>query len=127
MEIENIIHFFFKMTNTVKLYHWSTLKYPRHIASDQLVTGILPLIDQFVEVYIGRYSTRPRPRPPNPNNSIKIKIDSYNDADIIGAIENYILFLERRIPEYTTDTELLNIRDEMLSILNKTLYLFTFE
>jgi hypothetical protein len=42
-------------------------------------------------------------------------------------IQQYILFLKKEVPKQLKqhDTDLLNIRDELLSSLNKTLYLFT--
>ena len=34
--IENIVIMFLRMLNTVKLYHWKTISYPQHKATDEL-------------------------------------------------------------------------------------------
>ena len=55
MGCESIIKVFFHMKNTIKLYHWQTSSYPRHKATCDLLATVLPLIDTFVETYMGRY------------------------------------------------------------------------
>jgi hypothetical protein len=43
------------LRDQIKLYHWETLSFPRHKATDELVTNLDANIDKFVEVYIGKY------------------------------------------------------------------------
>lgn len=122
MNIENVIKFFFHMSTTIKTYHWQTTKYARHVASDSLHSTLLELIDQFVEVYIGRYR---RPT----YTGFRLNVQVLNDENIVGTLQRYIDFLKTDVPSIldANDTDLMNIRDEMLSALNKTLYLFTLE
>lgn len=109
------------MSLTIKLYHWQTTVYARHKASDDLFNELQSLIDTFVEVYIGKYKR------PQFNEKISITFQELSDDDIIKTLNRYISFLIKDLPEQlqTQDTELLNIRDEMLQLFNKTLYLFT--
>jgi hypothetical protein len=44
--------------NIMKVFHWRTTSYPRHVASDAFVTQFDTLVDRFMEVYIGRYGRR---------------------------------------------------------------------
>ena len=43
------------MREQIKIYNWQTLSYPRHVATNDLVTKLDASIDQFVEVYISKY------------------------------------------------------------------------
>ena len=123
MGSENIIIVFFHMLNTIKLYHWQTINYARHKATDSLHSELSALIDTFIEVYIGRYKR------PSDNNTIKINIEELSDDSATNAINEYINYLKNDLPKYlkSSDTDLLNIRDEMLQNLNQTLYLFTLQ
>ena len=53
------IHFFLQLRNEIKLHHWQTHIYARHIATDNVLKSLEKLIDSFVEIYIGKYG-RPR-------------------------------------------------------------------
>jgi hypothetical protein len=121
MGCEEIIKVFFHMQNNIKLYHWQTKFYPRHKASDDLLGNISDLIDKFIEVYIGRYKR------PSFKKNFKIVVSELDDDAAEYLIESYINFMKDEIPKYLddNDTDLYNIRDEILSELNKTLYLFT--
>ena len=116
---ESIIQVFFHMTSNIKLYHWNTMQYSRHKASDELHSALSSLIDTFVETYIGEYK--------RPQFSFNIKVKLINDNSICELLREYIQFLKFELPKQLdkSDTHLLNIRDELLTELNKTLYLFT--
>jgi hypothetical protein len=121
MGCETIIQVFFSMLLNIKLYHWETMMFSRHKASDELHSSLSDLIDKFIEVYIGRY-TRPKFK-----SSFDIKVKQLNDSNIVEVLHEYIKFLKHDISKYIkdSDTDLLNIRDEILGEFNKTLYLFT--
>ena len=51
-----IIQFFFTMRDQIKLYHWSTVSYARHKATDEVIERLDKNIDRFTEVFIGKYS-----------------------------------------------------------------------
>lgn len=124
MGCEDIIEMFFHMQLNIKLYHWQTTSYARHKATDSLLGDLSELIDQFIEVYIGRYKR------PDFKGGFTIPVEELSDDNITDLIKNYINAMKTRIPKYLkkeSDTDLLNIRDEILSLLNKTLYLFTLE
>jgi len=118
---DELIKVFFHMTLNIKLYHWQTTSYSRHKATDELFGNLIELIDKFVEVYIGRYER------PQFNDKTPINIQRLSDEQAVKMINNYIKFLKTDIHKYinTSDTDLLNIRDEILQHFNRTLYLFT--
>jgi hypothetical protein len=121
MGCEEIIKVFFHMQNNIKLYHWQTESFARHKASDELLGNISDLIDQFIEVYIGRYDR------PKFKNNFKILVTELDNDGAEYLIQSYINFMKNELPKYLedNDTDLYNIRDELLGNLNKTLYLFT--
>lgn len=123
MGCEGIIEGFFNMQHSIKLYHWQTQLYARHVAMDALLQGLHPLIDQFVEVYIGRYKR------PTFGGSIKLYISEMGDDAVVELLKDYVKFLKIQVPKElkSSDTDLLNIRDEMVALLNRTLYLFTLQ
>lgn len=115
-DINIIVKFFFTLQLTNKLYHWTTESFARHKATDDFNTDILELTDKFVEVYIGIYNVKP-----NFSKIILFK-ELINDNDIVKIYSQFVTFLQNL--DYLKNTDLLNIRDELLASLNKTLYLF---
>ena len=100
------------------------MSFPRHKATDELVTKLDTNIDQFVEVYIGRYG---RPRLSGATSTIRLRNHSDKEASALlrEAIQWMTIDLTRKLKR--TDTDLLNIRDTIVADLNQTLYLFTFQ
>ena len=122
MGCEDIIEVFFHMQLNIKLYHWQTRSYARHKATDELLGNLSSLIDEFIEVYMGRYKR------PDFGGGISVEVVELSDEMAKKLIEQYISTMKTKVPKYLkkeSDTDLLNIRDEILSNMNKTLYLFT--
>lgn len=121
MGCEKLIKVFFNILLNIKLYHWETTSYARHKASCELHTNLSEQIDKFIEVYIGRYKR------PQFDDSFDINVEQLHDDNVKHILENYKSILKHELPKYlkSSDTDLLNIRDDMLAEFNKTLYLFT--
>jgi len=119
---EIALHMMF-FRDQLKIYHWQTKSYSRHIASDSLVDNISEKMDTFIEVIQGSRGKRLS----IPNNRQNLK--NFTDANIIRLLKDFREWLIIGIIQYLndTDTELLNIRDEILADVNKCLYLFTLE
>lgn len=111
------------LRNQVKLYHWQTMSFPRHKATDELVTKLDTNIDQFVEVYIGKYG---RPKLSGKTSSIHLR--NHSDKEAVSLLREAIAWLTTDLNKYLKkgDTDLFNIRDTIVADLNQTLYLFTF-
>lgn len=106
----------------LQLYHWQTTSYARHQAVGELYENISDKIDEFVEVLISKV------RRPNINEKNQLVIYNMNAKTIIFYLRNYIQYfvlLEKSIPQLAGWTDLLNIRDDILSEINRTLYRFT--
>lgn len=119
-----IVQTFLEMLNTVKLYHWKTHSYAQHKATDELYAKLNENIDSFVEILLGKDESRVK----MVEKRIKL-IDSSNTNDFKSCMYEYREFLID-ISKYFNakrDTDLLNVRDEILGNLNQFLYLMTFD
>ena len=118
------INFFFSMREQIKVYHWQTNQFARHKATDDVLAALDGSIDTYVEVYMGKYG---RPKITASTNTVKIQ----NMADKTAAkfIKACIAYLEGPLVKRLkpADTDLINVRDEMLAELNKLLYLYTLD
>ena len=116
---------FLEILNTIKLYHWKTYNYATHKATDELYSKLGELVDQFIEVLMGKYETRIhldgiktlRLRDMKSHNEFKQAIHEYKE---------YLVALDKNSAlQSMSNTDLYNIRDEMLGNLNQFLYLYT--
>jgi hypothetical protein len=117
------VYEFFYFLNNLKVYHWATGSYARHKASDDCFSKIQALMDQFVETYIGKYGRQQILHFKAKHSSIPVRVIS--DADAKNLLKHLILYLKDLQLDSVQDSDLVNIRDEMVSSLNQTMYLFT--
>lgn len=112
------------LRNQVKIYHWETMQFSRHKSTDKLVDSLDESIDKFMEVYFGKYG-----RLNLTSKTGTIRLRNYTDDEGPELLKQAIEWLNTRLPTLLSkqDTDLLNIRDEILADLNQTLYLFTFQ
>ena len=118
-----IVQTFLEILNTVKLYHWKTHSYAQHKATDELYSKLNENIDTFVEILLGKDESRvkmveKRSRLIDSENTKDFKSRIYEYREFLIDISKY--FNEKR------DTDLLNVRDEILGHINQFLYLMTF-
>lgn len=118
----NPLVFFLHLETNIKLYHWMTRSYARHVATDSLHEKILEQTDKFVEVYIGKYK-----RPSLQKKDLNITLGNHSDKDILVFLDFAINYLTKDLFKYITDkdTDLVNIRDDILSAINQAKYLYT--
>jgi len=120
----HIVKVFLEMLNMVKLYHWKTLSYSQHKATDELYAKLNKNIDSFIEVLIGKEQRRIKMLEKridliDPSNTRDFKSRIYDYREFLIDINLY--FDDKK------DTDLLSIRDEILSDINQFLYLMTFD
>ena len=113
---------FIKIQEQIRIYHWETLKYAEHKALGKAYEELGELIDSFVEVYIGKYGLS------EANITYSVSIGTYEKENVIPAFREFVQALTYDLPQslgldQEKDSDLLNIRDEMLQVLNQTLYL----
>jgi len=116
------IQFFFMMREQIKLYHWQTRIYSRHKATDNVIEALDKSIDKYVEVYMGKYG-----RMKMTSSTCSISVKNLSETSVVNFIKRCILYLNTELVKKLkeNDTDLINVRDEMLGELNQLLYLFT--
>ena len=120
-----VVAFFMEMLNTIKLYHWKTRSYAQHKATDELHGRIEEHVDKFVEVMLGK---KKDDRVKMIQKCLRI-FDFSKKSDFRDQIIEYREFLIRmsQFLDKEKDTDLLNIRDEMVADINQFLYLLSFD
>jgi hypothetical protein len=107
-----------------KILHWQTKGYARHVAFGNIYDTLDGLIDQYVEISMGKFG-----RFSIDESSRNIEIYNLLDIEIVKFLQKIKEFLIGLSTELSSenDTDLLNLRDEMLGEVNKLAYLLTLE
>lgn len=101
----------FQSRDMMHIAHLQTTSFAEHKALGGYYDGILELTDTFSEVYFGR------------NKRVEIVIPESKNMDSVSHLKELQAILDTERNNYSS--ELQNIVDEMLSLVNKTLYLLT--
>lgn len=125
---KHIITKILQMLITVKLYHWNTMIFSVHKATDDLYGELNTLMDQFVEVLLGKHSNVSEK---NRHEILSIKtleLKNYKDNGLfkkaLDDFKKYLIGLNV-VFSHSENSDLMNIRDEILALLNKVSYLLT--
>jgi DNA-binding ferritin-like protein len=123
MNINSNVNFLLGLQIQMKINHWQTKGYARHNAFGGFYDSLSDLIDTFVESAMGKYG-----RFTLDEETKTIQLSNLSELDMKGMISTvrdaFVQMSEQLDP---SDTDLLNIRDEMLGELNKLSYLLTLE
>ena len=115
-----IVLYFFELQMNVKMYHWTTTQYSNHKTTNKLLEKLSDLIDSFVEKYMGAFS---RPVMKVGSNVPIQNMTKTKYVKLLKQAQDYLRGdLEKVISK---NTELLNIRDEMLGEIDQSLYFAT--
>jgi len=110
-----------QMQNQYKILHWQTMSFSQHESFDKIVSSLSENIDEFIETYMGKYGRVIA------SGTFNINLANYKDTDFVALTNNYIEFLIglSNVLDKIQDSDLLNIRDEILGSLNQLKYLLT--
>lgn len=117
---------FIEMLNIVKIYHWKTFSYPQHKATDELYESLNGRVDEFIETLLGKTGKRF-----NLTSTKHIPFYDYTNVtkfkECIESFKTYLVNMSNASYfKNPNNSDLLNIRDEILGDLNKFTYLLTF-
>jgi len=118
---------FLEMLIMVKLFHWKTHSYATHKATDELYEKLNENIDHFIEVLLGK--TGSRIDLTGQKSILLINLNSQEKFKAkIMSLKNYFVGLDNnKALNSMSNSDLFNIRDEILGNLNQFLYLLTFK
>lgn len=115
----NIIAEFLTIQQHIRIYHWTTSIYNQHVVSGKLYEKLDKLIDKFVETFLGKNKLTSEP--------FTIKVS--NDINIVLLLNRFKQFLITDLElalnskSIMKNTDLKNIRDEILGEVNQSLFL----
>jgi hypothetical protein len=118
---------FLEVLNMIKLYHWKTHSYAIHKATDDLNKRLHGNVDSFIEVLLGKRGDRV-----NLTNKKSISLKDYSSVGEfkreLEKFKSYLVGLDNCAAlKSMANSDLYNIRDEMLADVNQFLYLLTFK
>ena len=115
----NLYGSFLRIQNQLRIFHWQSNTYAQHKALGKTYEDFDELIDQFVEVAMGKYGKR--------NNDVVFNIELVNNISQLDIfLKDTLQFLKDLTQQLEEDdTDLVNIRDEMLAVFHRLAYLLT--
>jgi len=127
-DIADHILCFLELLNTIKIYHWSTLSYPTHKATDELHEKLSTLVDSFIEIYIGHCARGKGAGVPvfrfKSGQKATIEFCECKSLEAFcKVLDDNIIHMEGLTERLNGYTDLVNIRDEMVGALAQALYL----
>lgn len=143
---ELVMMAFFQMQNTLKFAHWRTKSYATHKALDKFMKHFLKKMDEFIEVWQGKYG-RIQFMEKNGNEERDLKVYQIGYDNLERYLDVLVGFLDgkedKNCKKYKLegkrdycgitindvidkrDSDLMNIRDEILADVNQLKYLLT--
>jgi DNA-binding ferritin-like protein len=123
MNISSKVKFLLEAQTQFKIMHWQTKGYARHKAFNKIYDELGDLIDTFVEEAMGKYG-----RFVLEDEDKTIQLQNLSEINTKAMITTIAQSLVQFTDEFdATDTNLLNVRDEMLGSVYKLSYLLTLE
>ncbi len=118
--MENIVNQLIRMEQQLRILHWQTKSYARHNAFGETYSDLGDLIDSFMESWMGLYG-----RFELTDKTIPLEnLDEMSVSEFVDESINFLVSLTGQL-DSEKDTDLLNIRDEMLQKMKKLRYLLT--
>lgn len=108
---------FLGMLGQLKVLHWATMSYAKHKALDDLHGELSGKVDEFMEVFIGKFKKQPI-------KAFKITMTAHSDVSKLDKyLESERESLRDLHSQFKKVTELQNILDEMMGAFDKAIYL----
>ena len=119
-ELDEVIQKLVQLQEQLRIMHWQTTNYERHTAFGIAYDGLGGFIDTFVEISTGKYGLL------TIGDDFKL-FNMPTDKDLTSYLDAHVKILASltEILDPVADSELLNIRDEILSVVNHLRYRLT--
>lgn len=119
---KEIVIMLLQIQNQFRILHWQTTSEARHVAYGNIYGDLNENIDEFVEIFMGKYG-----RFELNEEGSTITLYNIKTLEINSFLKTCVDFFKSFTSELSAedDTDLLNIRDEMLGSINKLKYLLT--
>lgn len=120
--MDKVIVNLLKIQNQLRILHWQTLSFAAHKALGNAYNDLDELIDSLVEIHQGKYGRIVFDTPVDLGlvNQNEIELE-----DVLVQLNDYLTGPFNEMHDSVKDTDCLNIRDEILAVINKLRYLLT--
>jgi len=123
MTLDSNVNLFLGLLAQLKVVHWQTKGFARHKAFDETYGELNGLVDEFMEQAMGKYG---RFKLTDETNTITLaNLSDLKPEQMVNTVVEALIQYSSQFEE--VDTNLFNIRDEMLGLLYKLNYLLTLE
>lgn len=116
--MDSIISKLIQLQLQVKIFHWQTTSYAEHMAYGGFYDALDLLLDKLAETYQGLKNTKLQFK-----HGFEIK--NINEVNIDSVLTKTADLLKVDFEEFSELTDVMNLRDEILSEVNKLKYLLT--
>jgi len=118
----NIVTKLLTFQNQVKILHWQTTSYSEHKTLDGLFDELGGHIDEFIETFMGKNGRIVA------QTNFNLNLQNYSALAPMDLMNQMVAYLTDELPtmlDAKKDSDLLNIRDEILGSVNQAKYLLT--
>lgn len=112
-----VVKMFFEFRDQIHYYHLQTESFAEHTALNNFYETILEIADQFLEAFQGVNGRA--------QGEVSITLKQYSQEGVISDIKGFIEKVKGLQQSVQTNTDLVNLLDELLNSANKTIYLLT--
>ncbi len=113
---------FFSLIVAAKMFHYRTKHFSTHKTIDDFFEKFIDLSDKFLESWQGKHDTRIKFN----GEFVSLKVPVITDENWKSVMNENMEFLKSTLSQYEKSSELLNIRDEMVALIEQTKYLLSF-
>jgi DNA-binding ferritin-like protein len=113
-----------KLQNQLRVLHWQAEGYGEHKALGKAYEELDELIDELVEVHSGKYGKIKFETPVELN---LVNREEVSTMDLLEEFTQYLITAFAENFDAVKDSDCLNIRDEILAVVNRLKYLLTFK
>lgn len=115
----NVITPLVQFQQQLRIFHWQTDSYAQHKAFGNIYESLDDLVDSFVEKYMGTFGRS------KPTTTFVLELKPLSQSNVDIAIQHFIDYLKNMDNEIPDNTDLLNIRDEILGEIHQLKYLLS--
>ena len=115
----NVITPLVQFQQQLRIFHWQTDSYAQHKAFGKIYESLDDLVDSFVEKYMGTFGRS------KPTTTFVLELKPLSQSNVDIAIQHFIDYLKDMDNQISDNTDLLNIRDEILGEIHQLKYLLS--
>ena len=115
----NVITPLVQFQQQLRIFHWQTDSYAQHKAFGKSYENLDDLVDSFIEKYMGSFGRS------KPTTTFVLELKPLSQSNVDITIQHFIDYLKGMDNEISDNTDLLNIRDEILGEIHQLKYLLS--